>query len=82
MLKPSREPSHIEALLQLIKPGLAGLDLAQARTPLIAQAVEAKVRWSMKQLMALPEAPRTIQTGVTLVGTVYELGAGKVRFLS
>jgi carbonic anhydrase len=82
MLKPSHEPTHIEALLQLIKPGLTGLDLTQARTQLIAQAVEANVRWSMKQLLALPEAPRTIQKGVTLVGAVYELGAGKVRILS
>jgi carbonic anhydrase len=82
MLKPVHEPSHIEALLDLIKPGLSGLDLHQARKELIAQAVDANVRWSMKQLLAMPEAPRAIGAGVSLVGAVYELGAGKVRFLS
>jgi carbonic anhydrase len=82
MLKPVHEPTHIEALLDLIKPGLAGLDLHQTRKALIDQAVEANVRWSMKQLLALPEAPRSIKAGVTLVGAVYELADGKVRFLS
>lgn len=82
MLKPAHEPTHIEALLDLIKPGLAGLDLHQARKALIDQAVDANVRWSMKQLLALPEAPRSIKAGVTLVGAVYQLGDGKVRFLS
>jgi carbonic anhydrase len=82
MLKPVHEPTHIEALLDLIKPGLAGLDLHQERKALIEQAVEANVRWSMKQLLAQPEAPRSIKRGVTLVGAVYQLADGNVRFLS
>jgi carbonic anhydrase len=82
LLKPVKEPSHIEALLDSIKPGLAGLDLHLERKALIEQAVEANVRWSMKQLLEQPEAPRALKKGVTLVGAVYELGAGTVRFLS
>jgi carbonic anhydrase len=82
MLKPVKEPSHIEALLDSIKPGLTGLDLHQERKALIEQAVEANVRWSMKQLLAQPEAPRAIKAGVTLVGAVYRLGDGAVRFLA
>jgi carbonic anhydrase len=82
LLKRGDEPSHIEALLQLIKPGLSGVDLQQERKLLIEAAVEANVRWSIKQLLALPDAQLAINAGlVTLVGAVYELETGKVRFL-
>jgi carbonic anhydrase len=82
ILKKDHEPSHIEALLQLIEPGLSRLDMKQERSALIRAAVEANVRWSMQQLLALPEGQRAIKEGrVTLVGAVYELATGKVRFL-
>jgi carbonic anhydrase len=82
LLRKSDEPSHIEALLQMIKPGLSEIDLQQERKKLIDAAVEANVRWSIKQLLALPEAQRAINAGlVTLVGAIYELETGKVRFL-
>jgi carbonic anhydrase len=82
MLQADRELAHIEALLQLIKPGLVHLDLEQERKSLLQTAVEANVRWSMQQLLALPEAQRALQERhVTLVGGVYELATGHVRFL-
>jgi carbonic anhydrase len=82
LLKGGDEPSHIEALLQLIKPGLSGVNLQQERKLLIEAAVEANVHWSIRQLLALPDAQRAINAGlVTLVGAVYELETGKVRFL-
>lgn len=50
---------------------------------LIHAAVEANVRWSMRQLLALPEAKRALmEKRVTLVGAIYELGTGRVRFLN
>jgi carbonic anhydrase len=82
MLHTDHEPSHIEALLQLIKPGLAQLDLKQDRNALLRAAVEANVRWSMQQLAAVPEGRRALREGrLTLVGAVYELATGNVRFL-
>jgi carbonic anhydrase len=82
LLKKNHEPSHIEALLQLIEPGLAKVDLKQERDALLRAAVEANVRWSMQQLVAVPEGERAIRDGkVTLVGAVYELASGNVRFL-
>jgi carbonic anhydrase len=82
MLHVNHEPSHIEALLRLIEPGLAKVDLRQEREALLRAAVEANVRWSMQQLTTLPEGARAIKEGkVTLVGAVYELATGKVRFL-
>lgn len=82
MLGKSRELEHIEALLGLIRPGLSELDLKLDRKSLLHAAVEANVRWSMQQLMAFPEAKRALrEKRVTLVGAVYELNTGKVRFL-
>jgi carbonic anhydrase len=82
MLGKPKEREHIEALLALIKPGLSQLDLKLDRVALMQAAVEANVRWSMQQLIALPEAKRALrEKRVTLVGAVYELNTGQVRFL-
>src|SRR5436305_8985823 len=53
-LKKAREPERIEALLKLIEPGLKGLDLTPAYPRLLDTAVEANVRWSLRQLADLP----------------------------
>ena len=45
-------------------------------------AVEANVRWSMQQVLDTPEAKARQAEGVLkLVGAVYELTTGRVRFL-
>jgi carbonic anhydrase len=77
-----REPEHIAQLVKMITPGLKQLDLTLPREKLIAAAVEANVRWSMKQLLAMPEAQRALrEKRAALVGAVYSLESGKVRFL-
>jgi carbonic anhydrase len=82
MLGKTEELKHIGALIALIKPGLAQLNLQLERKALLHAAVEANVRWSMRQLSALPEAKRALSKKlVTLVGAVYELDSGRVRFL-
>lgn len=82
MLGKAEELQHIEALISLIKPGLSKLDFSHDRTTLIQNAVEANVRWSMQQLRALPGAAKALRDkSVTLVGAVYELNSGRVRFL-
>lgn len=82
MLNKTEELKHIESLIKLIKPGLSKLDLKQDRESLLRAAVEANVRWSMQQLSALPEAKKALQEKhVTLLGAVYELNTGRVRFL-
>jgi carbonic anhydrase len=80
LLRESHEPSHIEALLKLIEPRLARVDLKLEREALIRAAVEANVRWSMQQLLALPEGQSAIKEGrVKLVDAIYELATGDVR---
>jgi carbonic anhydrase len=82
MLGKTEKFEHIEALLALIKPGLSQIDLSLDRKTLLHAAVEANVRWSMRQLMALPGAEKAMkEKHVNLVGAVYELDTGRARFL-
>ena len=83
MLHKAKEPKYIESLIKSIKPGLKKLDLKQDMDSLMRSAVEANVRWSMQKLLALPEAKLAVkEKRVTLVGAVYELNTGRVRFLA
>lgn len=78
----AKEPKYIEALVKLIEPGLADLPASLKREPRIAAAVEANVRWSMKQLAEMPEARAALASKtVSLAGAVYDLQTGAVRFL-
>ena len=73
-MKGVRQGRHIEALLSNILPGIAG-------SASISVAVEANVRWSMHQVMETPEGKAGAARGVKLVGAIYELETGRVRFL-
>jgi carbonic anhydrase len=82
ILHKTKELKHIESLIQSIKPGLKQLDLKLEHDALMRAAVEANVRWSMQELLALPEAKLAIkEKRVSLIGAVYELNSGRVRFL-
>lgn len=77
-----RQRRRITTLLNAILPGLRGLRARQQPAARLKAAVEANVRWSMRQLLATPEAKRRKREGVLkLVGAVYELKSGRVRFL-
>jgi carbonic anhydrase len=76
-LKGTRQGRHIEALLANILPGLR--DIGSSHT--VTSAVEANVRWSMHQILETPEGKAGVARGVKLVGAVYELETGRVRFL-
>ena len=76
-------PARIARLLDSITPGLTGVDRSRPHPDQMRAAVEANVRWSMRQLLATPEAEARRREGrVTLAGAVYELETGRVRFLS
>lgn len=77
-----KEPERIEALLKLIEPGLKDLDLKLEYPALHDTAVEANVRWSLRQLMDIPAARRAVEEHQCLIaGAVYNLGTGTVRLL-
>ena len=82
ILHKTKERKHIESLIKSIKPGLQKLDLKLEHDTLMRSAVEANVRWSMRELLALPEAKLAVkEKRVTLIGAIYELNTGRVRFL-
>ncbi len=78
----TRERSRIEALPQNILPGLDRIDPALAPEARLRAAVEANVRWTMRQILDTPEAQARQAEGVMrLAGAVAELSTGRVRFL-
>jgi carbonic anhydrase len=78
----ARHRSRIEVLLLNILPALDGLDRALPPEALLKAAVEANVRWTIRELLATPEVRARKAGGVIrLVGAVYELHTGRVRFL-
>ena len=78
----ARDRSRIERLLENITPGLTGISADASPEEQMEAGVEANVRWAMHQLLETPEAKaRAAEGGVKLVGAVYELTTGRVRFL-
>jgi carbonic anhydrase len=77
-----REQTRIALLLDNILPGLRELPPGLAPDEEARAAVEANVRWSMHQLLETPEAKARMAEGtMKLVGAIYELDSGRVRFL-
>ena len=77
------EASRFGALLDNIVPALDGLDL-ELGTPAMQlhSAIEANVRYTVRQLAETPEGKARLEDGdVKLVGAVYDMVSGRVRFL-
>ena len=78
----ARHRSRIALLLESIVPALEDLDLTLPPAALLSAAVEANVRWTIRELLETPEGKvRAVQGDVKLVGAVYDLASGRVRFL-
>src|SRR5271165_625193 len=76
------EPRFIAALVAAIKPGLKDLPAQLTGADRVHAAVEANVRWSMRQLASLPEGQLVMKKKkAVLVGSVYDIATGKVHFL-
>jgi carbonic anhydrase len=77
-----RYRSRIGKLLKNIIPAIDGLNRKLPPSVLLSTAVEANVRWTMKQIRSSPEGKARVKEGrLKLVGAVYELKTGRVRFL-
>ena len=73
---------RISLLLRNIAPAVDNLDPALSPAALLSAAVEANVRWTIQQVRETPEGRlRSAQGDVKLVGAVYDLNTGCVRFL-
>jgi len=74
--------SRIQILVDSIAPGLPPVDYKMSEEERVALAVEANVRWTMHQIMETPEAKvRSGEGKMKLVGAVFEIATGRVRFL-
>jgi carbonic anhydrase len=81
-LHGTRQLSRIQILVDCILPGLADLNPQLTPEAMIAQAVEANVRWSMRQILESLEVPQGRTEGrQKLAGAIYEIETGRVRFL-
>ncbi len=77
-----REPHEIETLLHRIEPALHDLDRSKSVKEQIAEGVEQQVRAGIRQLSAIPDLHQAQSEGrVKIVGAVYSLRTGEVRFL-
>lgn len=78
----ARHRRRIAVLLRCIEPALEGLDPALPPAALLSAAVEANVRWTIRQVLESPEGKaRAARGDVQMVGAVYEIATGRVRFL-
>jgi carbonic anhydrase len=78
----ARHRSRIAALLASIRPALEHLDPKLPHAELVHQAVEANVRETVRQAVESPEGRARIKDGsLRLVGAVYDIRTGAVRFL-
>jgi len=73
--------SRIQMLVDGILPGLCDLGQDVSNSESLGAAIEANVRWSMRQILESPEGQNAIKAGAKLVGAVYEIVNGHVRFL-
>lgn len=78
----SRQKSRINLLLENILPALDGLDGNLPPDVLMHSAVEANVRLTVRALLETPEAKANLaNSNMMLVGAIYDLESGCVRFL-
>jgi carbonic anhydrase len=80
--KGARQKSRIALLLENILPALKGLDAKRPAGELLSSAVEANVRHTVREIRNTPEAKARLPGGkFKLIGAVYDLESGRVRFL-
>lgn len=78
----ARHQSRIALLLEHIAPAIATLDPTLPPAALLSAGVEANVRWTQQQVVATPEwQARSFKHGFKVVGAIYDLRTGVVRFL-
>jgi carbonic anhydrase len=82
-LKGEQFRSRVQLLLESIVPGLPDLDAQLSPQEQLSRAVESNVGWTVRQILDSPEGQVRVAAGrMKIVGAVYEIETGRVRFLS
>ena len=76
-----QERARIQILVNNILPGLPDFTDQLPDQAKLATAIEANVHWSMHQILETPEGQNATRLGARLLGAVYEISTGCVRFL-
>ena len=78
-----RQRSRIQILVDDILPALPAFDPQLSANARLAQAVESNVRWTVRQILESPEGQARLAEGrMKIVGAIYEIESGRVRFLT
>jgi carbonic anhydrase len=73
--------SKIQLLVNHVMPGLPPFNAQLSPAQRTAQAVESNVRWTVDQIVATPEAQSRLAEGkIKIVGALFEISTGRVRF--
>jgi carbonic anhydrase len=73
---------RVQLLLACVAPGLPEFDPRCPPPERLSQAVESNVRWAVRQILDSPEGrAAAAEGGKKIVGAVYEIETGRVRFL-
>ena len=79
----TEQRSRIQILIKDILPALPSFDPEQSPAARLSEAVESNVRWSMRQILETPEARmRATEGRMKLVGAIYDINSGRVKFLA
>jgi carbonic anhydrase len=74
--------SRIQLLVDSIVPSLPEFDARISPRERLTRAVESNVRWTVHQIVNSPEGQARMAEGrMKIVGAVYEIESGRVRFL-
>lgn len=76
-----KQASRIQVLVDGIVPALSEIDPTLPPDELMRQSVAANVRWSIRQLLATEAGARVAAGEFKLVGGIYDMSTGAVRFL-
>jgi len=75
--------SRIHLLVENILAGIGEPDPALSPAAQLARAVEQNTRWTVRQIAESPEGrARRAERKMKLVGAIYEIASGRVRFLA
>src|SRR4051812_42616042 len=80
MYEGTEHPAYIQTLVDNITAGLCER-ASLSEEDRLSDAVEANVRWSMRQILETPEWQNAVKSGAILVGAVCQITSGEVRFL-
>jgi carbonic anhydrase len=79
----SQQRSRIQLLVDGLIPGLGGVDPNADPATQLTQGVEGNVRSTIARILETPEGQQRLAEGrMKIVGAIYEIATGRVRFLA